>query len=892
MYIFIIFIINCSRFSYYNDNYCFPIPYFFSRSTVRLLIGFFCLLFVLLNINVATATQAVLVRDQKAMMPVIVAQDATARIRQAAKNLANYLGKISDTTVEITTGDGTQGIVVGVFSDFPNLTVGKDLQPTTIAQRERYRLQSHAEGLYVMGATETAVEDAVWDLLYRLGYRQFFPGPTWEVIPKMQTVVIDISSEEQPDYWSRRIWYNWGTLDYNEEFYKQWSERNRVRNDGFQLNSGHAYEGIIRAYASEFEAHPEYLCPPENDQKNPKFRIMNPDLRQLVVRYALKFFETKPHADSVSVDPSDDGGWCEEKLDDRSISVSDRVLLLANQVAAALTEQYPDKFVAFYAYNYHSPPPNTVRAHPKVIVNVATAFIKGGYTVDQLIECWRKMGVQIFGIREYYSVNTWDRDLPGKSRGSNLDYLTSTIPHFHAMGARLMSAESSDNWAVNGLGYYVASRLLWSVADAKKRDAIIDDFLTQSFGPARGPMAGFYALIDGANRPVLSQDLMGRMYRLLEEATKLTDDPKIQARLDDLTLYTRYVELFRAYQTAQGVERQHAFEQVIRHAYRMRRTMMIYTKGLYRDLVRRDKSVTIPEGAAWDVPEAQNPWKSSEPFTAAELQKMRGEGIARNVLLTWTPVTYSQRLVPLPSSATTALPDHKAPPPATAVFRDRGQRRFHVWINQASATLHLNVTGGLIAHYRDRGHVKIELYAVDASSERLVDSDETVPPDGQEHAVVLKTDTPGLYRLEMTDGGDATQVVFEPGENVVLEMGREQAPRRFGRWTLYFYVPPGTPVVGGYRTGAGRIVDAKGQVRYQADRADGADYFTIQTPEGPDQDDAADHFIIQIPEGSDGQVWRCVGCTGAWRLMTVPPYFAHSPQTLLVPAEVLGNDRQ
>ena len=41
-------------------------------------------------------------------------------------------------------------------------------------------------------------------------------------------------------------------------------------------------------------------------------------------------------------------------------------------------------------------------------------------------------------------------------------------------------------------------------------------------------MAGFYALIDGANRPVLSQDLMGRMYRLLEEATKLTDDPKIQ----------------------------------------------------------------------------------------------------------------------------------------------------------------------------------------------------------------------------------------------------------------------------------------------------------------------------------------------------------------------------
>jgi hypothetical protein len=859
------------------------------RIPIGLTTAFAILFCALLAVPATAATSFVLAHDHQARVPVSVSQNATVRVRQAAQTLADYLGKIGDATFEVTTGDGTRGIAVGIFSDFPHLAADKDVQPTTTAQRERYRLRSHTEGLYVIGATETAVEDAVWDLLHRLGYRQFFPGPTWEVIPKKQTLEIDIDVVEQPDYLSRRIWYTWGTWDYNRDYYQQWSERNRAHNEGFQLNTGHAYDGIIRTYASEFEDHPDYLCYPENGRKNTKLRIMNPYLRQLVVRYALKFFENKPQADSVSVDPSDGGGWCEEKLEDRLISVSDRVLLLANQVAAALAENHPDKYVAFYAYNLHSPPPNTIRAHPQVIVTIATAFIKGGYTVDQLIEGWRKMGVQTFGIREYYSVNTWDRDLPGRSRGSNLDYLKSTIPHFHAMGARLMSAESSDNWAVNGLGYYVASRLLWRVSDAKNRDAIIDDFLTQAFGPAQGPMAKFYTLINGANKPVLSQDLVGRMYRLLEEATKLTDDPKIQARLDDLTLYTRYVELFRAYQTAQGAERQHAFEHVIRHAYRMRRTMMIHAKGLYRDLVRRDKSVVVPAGAAWDVPEPQNPWKSSEPFTAAELQKMRDEGIARNALLTWTAVTYSQRLVPLPASATTALPDHKAPPPATAVFRDRGQRRFHVWINQASATLHLNVTGGLIAHYRDRGHVKIKLYAVDASSERLVAINEAVPPDGQAHEVTLQTDTPGLHRLEIADGGDATQVVFEPGENVVLEMGRDQVPSRFGRWTLYFYVPPGTPVVGGYRTGVGRIEDAKGQVRYQATQADGADYFTIQTPE-PDQDAAADHFTIQTPEEPDGQVWRCAGCAGAWRLMTVPPYFAHRPQTLLVPAETLKTD--
>jgi len=853
--------------------------------SAKLVLSLAILITGVLGINTAVSQVFVMAKDQKALAPVIVPHSASVRVRQAAKNLADHLGKIGDTAFEIATGDGTSGIAVGIFSDFPHLAAGKDVQSTTIAQRERYRLRSHTKGLYVIGATEIAVENAVWDLLHRLGYRQFFPGPTWEIIPKIKTIEIDIDAEEQPDYLSRQIWYAWGTWDYNKDYYQQWLERNRVHNQGFQLNTGHAYESIIRVYASEFADHPDYLCPSENGRKNTKFRIMNPDLQQLVVRYALKFFDTHPQADSVSVDPSDGGGWCEEKLEDQPISVSDRVLLLANQAAAALAESYPDKYVAFYAYYHHSPPPNAVRAHPKVIVSVATAFIKGGYTVDQLIEGWRNMGVQQFGIREYYNVNTWERDLPGRSRGSNLDYLIRTIPHYHAMGARFLTAQSGDSWAPDGLGHYFASRLLWDIENAKQRDAIIDDFLTQSFGPARGPMAEFYVLIDGANKPVLSQDLVGRMYRLLEEATKRTDDPKIQARLDDLTLYTRYVELFRAYQTAQGAERQPAFEHVIRHAYRMRRTMMIHTKGLYRDLVRRDKSVTIPEGAAWNVPEPQNPWKSSEPFTAAELKKMRGEGIARNALLTWTPVTYSQRLVPLPPSAAKALPDHKAPPPATAVFRDRGQRRFHVWVNRAPATLRLQITGGLIAHYRDRGHVKIKLYAGNASSERLVASNEAVPPDGQAHAVTLQTDTPGLHRLEIADGSDATQVSFEPGETVVLEMGREQAPSRFGRWTLYFYVPPGTPVVGGYRTGVGRIEDANGQIRYQATQADGADYFTIQTPEGPDPDDDADHFTIQTPERRDGQVWRCVQCTGAWQLMTIPPYFAHSPQTLLVPAE-------
>lgn len=817
---------------------------------------------VMLDANAAVV--AILAQDQRALMPIVVAQDASPRVRQAATILADYLGRISDTVFSVTPGDGVQGIVIGLPSDFPNIPIKQDVSSKQIENREHYLLRSHSKGLYLIGATEIAVEDAVWDLLHRLGYRQFFPGPTWEIIPKIPTLTIAVDADERPDYLSRRIWYGGGTWDYNAEYYRQWTERNRVREDAFGVNSGHAYETIIHSYQSEFDAHPEYLCQLENGSNSSKFKILNPDLQKVVIRYALNFFKTNPKADSVSVEPSDSGGWCEEKGEGRLLSTSDRVLLLANQVATSLEKKYADKYVVFYAYNIHSPPPEIIRAHPNVIVNIATSFILGGYTVDQLIEGWRKIGVRQIGIREYYSVDVWDYDLPGSSSGSDLEYLAQSIPHFHALGARFMSAGSSDNWGINGLGYYVASRLLWRVDDAKHLDSIIDDFIQKSFGPARGPMTKFYALINRANRPLLSQDLVGRMYRLLDDAAKLTDDPKIQARLNDLTLYTRYVELFRKYQAAQGNDRQNAFEQVIRHAYRMRGTMMIHTKALYADLPRYDRSVHTPEGAAWGVPEGKNPWKSSQPFTDTELQEIRRNGMAQNPLLTWTPATYNHHLIPL------LLPDQKDTPGSKNHFLSRGPRQFFIWVDQAPATLHLKVTGGLITHYRNRGSVKIDWYAMKTNSEYLVDSNYTVQPDGQERTVILKINQTGLHRLDVDDGNDLTLIVFEPREKVVLAIGQKQTPLLFGRQTLYFYVPRGVKTIGGYRTGDGRIEDAAGDMRYQ-----------------PKKNDAADYFTIQISQGQDRQIWRCFNCTGVWRLMTVPPYFAASPQQLLVPSETV-----
>ncbi|MBM4086202.1 MAG: hypothetical protein FJ272_15570, partial [Planctomycetes bacterium] len=112
--------------------------------------------------------EARLARDGKALMPVMTAEKASERVRKAAGDLADVLGKMSGAKFEVTSGDGTNGIAVGVADDFPNLALKDKLTVKGVADREAYVLRSHPRGLHVIGATDLAVEDAVWDLLWRL----------------------------------------------------------------------------------------------------------------------------------------------------------------------------------------------------------------------------------------------------------------------------------------------------------------------------------------------------------------------------------------------------------------------------------------------------------------------------------------------------------------------------------------------------------------------------------------------------------------------------------------------------------------------------------------------------------------------------------------------------
>ncbi len=262
-------------------------------------------------------SEITLAEAREVKQPVVVAPEASEAVREAAAELAEMLERITGAAFAVTEGDGTRGLVLGVATDFDALPDDFVFAPENPLRREEYRMRSHSDGLWLIGATDTAVSHMVWDFLERLGYRLFFLTDTWEVVPEIADLRIALDVAEAPDYHTRQA--PRGAPWTDRQLWNRWRKRNRV-NSAFVLHTGHAYDGIIRANREIFAENPEFYAMINGERRhagrvdgggNIKFCISNPALRQVVVDHAVRTVQANPTRDSVSMDPSDGSNWCE-----------------------------------------------------------------------------------------------------------------------------------------------------------------------------------------------------------------------------------------------------------------------------------------------------------------------------------------------------------------------------------------------------------------------------------------------------------------------------------------------------------------------------------------------------------------------------------------------------
>ena len=820
-------------------------------------------------------TYALISSDGQALMDVVVGSDASRQVRDAAQDLADYLGRITGGDFRVVTGTGTRGIAVGSFKDFPILGLDDLFDPSNPTRLDEHLVQTHGSGVYLIGATDLAAQHAVWTLLHKVGYRQFFPTETWEIIPEKPNLRVMGSSFESPSFYNRRAprGVSWS----DGKHWENWRNRNRITSS-FNVSTGHAYGGIIRSNQEAFDNNPQFTC-----GNSSKFRVSEPGLVELVVEHAVNRIKSNPDILSISMEPSDRGGWCDDPQELEYGTVTDRVVYLANAVAEAINDLgYGEKYVGIYAYNEHSEPPN-IDVHPNVIVSIATSFNYTGYTVEESMREWSSRGA-IIGVRDYYDTYVRTLGMPRGGSGGNINYLTEKLTSYHNLGARFMNACAADSWPVNGPGFYLSSRILWDISSVERANEILEDFLEKAFGDAKEPMRNFYELVGrGSVIPRTNNDLLARMYSLIKEARALTSEPDILKRLDELALYTRYAELWFAFRDAETEsERDIAAQNVFRHAYRMQSRMMSPARYLYVELARSRVFGNIPDSAdpgnlrvgreLIDMP----PWKSSELFTDEEIT-----GFIINALekyekeqLDFDIISFSDDLVP-------AVLGLDLPEVRTGTFGSgfRGRQTLYTWM-EASEPLELDVRGGAITHFQNRGNVRIQLQQSREDSVEVVDFDDSVPPDNETYQVAMVSPNDGLHELVWNDGGDKTYLDWEEGHPMTAHVGLHDRIGLERGYLLYFYVPEGTKVVGGY--------------------VNSQELTTIRDGDGNEmtgwknEEENTGYFAIPVEEGQDGTLWsiRAVRGANALRLLTVPPYLARNEKELLLPREVVFGEEK
>ena len=823
------------------------------------------------SIHEADAKKILLAKDGKALYSVVVSEDAGERVRAAAQTLADYLGRITGGTFVVESGDGSSGIAVGIHDDFPHTGAGAALSPEIISRADDFLLRSHANGLYVIGTTPVSVGHAVWTLLHHLGHRQFFPGPTWEVVPGEPNLRIAIDQVIHPDYPFATMFHSMGNFspEDNKEI-NRWLECNRMINSrdwGF----GHVYQELLKEYPEVFEKHPEYWALVNGKRAGAKLCLSNPGLRKLFVDRSLKWLKEHPEVVVISAEPTDGGTWCECQSCKALGGPSDRALGMANEIARGVDTAYPgvERYVGLMSYANHSPPPERVRAHPRVFMSFAQGFYFGQLIGMDLVDAWVARGVKQFGIYDYFSIYQWSHDMPGLPGVGALQRTARKIKDFHDRGAVQWMGEATNSWGPAGLGMYMAARCLWD--KNQDVDELVDDFLTRCFDDAKAPMKTFYELTNGDSAGLVSDDLVGRMYRTLDAARKQTKNPQVRARIRDLILWTHYVELFRSYVADAGETRQAAFERMVRYSYRMAPTHMVASRPLYYYYNGgMDPKMKIPAEAEFEIKEEENPWKSSEPFTRDEINTIVKRGIAANSIHNIEPVAFSDALVP---ATPLGLKGTRTP----QVFTGAGGRRvFYTWVTEGQQeVLFLVTTGTAIPAFRERGPAKIKMF-FPADSDHVVAKGLAPPtgnPTGEMTKVRLPTSHTGLHRIEVHSRSYGRADMQPPA--LFVEKWTSQSSVSTVSWfSAYFFVPTGTKYVGGYSPDAvGYLKDGSGN-----------NVLAFTKPEFPG------YFHVEVPPGQDGSAWQFFYCGKTPWLMTVPSFMARSPEELLIPEEVLKRE--
>jgi len=371
-----------------------------------------------------------------------------------------------------------------------------------------FKIRTVGTDLVLCGKDDLGTEYAVYTFLEKYcDVRWFWPGELGEYIPRRRTVRIgQIHDDQEPDFHLVRFGRD-----------HLWRKRNKLVR-GPRYSGGHSWGRMIPP-AKYGPTHPEYFAlvggTREKDwkgydgQHGYQLCTTNPEVIRICVEYVRKFFDDHPDVKMYCVGANDGGGFCEcdrcvalgvgrasdTKIDRKANPrfLSDRIYAFTNEIAKEIKKTHPDRYLIQLAYSYYADPPAQVRPLDNVIPWL-TLNCEGNYDPSyknkqwDLLQRWSKLCKKLF-IYEYFN-HTWKLQLPRAMP----KVIAEAIPTYRRAGAEMFAAQSGNDFATEGLDFYLVAKLLWdSSLDVQ---ALVDDYCEKAFGRAGAVMKRYFERLE------------------------------------------------------------------------------------------------------------------------------------------------------------------------------------------------------------------------------------------------------------------------------------------------------------------------------------------------------------------------------------------------------------
>ena len=530
--------------------------------------------------------QVTMVKDGRATAVILIADDASPVAFEAACELARVVEKATGATLltfpegelkrtddelypatralKILVGDGKLVRELGVDvsklppEGFVIKTTGRYL---ILAGRD----ERHTDWLW-RGHRQPTYARGTWHAVCAflegfMGVRWLWPGELGEVVPKATDVAVaDIDRTDAPRLVTRaleayRTYINaWRDaamslgVEFDELFPMQqeiirWADHQRL---GSSVSIAFSEFGAhwLREYG---ETHPEWFAMQPNGERflattgsRIRMCLSNPELIEEVVRRVVKHLDEHPDIDGFGIWPSDvTGSYCTcEQCEAWGPTLSDLVARHTAAVAEKVGAQRPGKLVSALAYHRYVTPP---RSDVALGENVALFYVGvGGFGyLNEVVhgkcveywDAWSKVAQQII----------WRPNNFASVAGAPRVYVTKLGEDFKHFYKRKMIGVDFDqlrnNFAMDGLNYYVAARLAWNPEAAV--DEIVDDYCRSGFGAAGGAVRAYFAELERLSSEV-AETLGKRLLADMDDPSERIDSSDLQAKGESNRLIPAY----------------------------------------------------------------------------------------------------------------------------------------------------------------------------------------------------------------------------------------------------------------------------------------------------------------------------------------------------------------